>query len=102
MTYPDLINSFFEFGSSYFIGTNVVKLYKDKEVKGVNITPTVVFSLWGFWNLFYYSHLDQWASWFGGMALVIVNMVWVVMAVYYTRHAEKPPQPEHWEDLYDK
>jgi hypothetical protein len=37
----------------------------------------------GFWNLFYYPHLDQWLSFAGGVLIVLANTVWIAMAVHY-------------------
>lgn len=82
---PDLINGLFEIGGGIFNYTNIRQLLKDKEVKGVKIFPTMFFSIWGFWNLFYYPSLDQWLSFVGGIILVISNAYWVFLAFYYKR-----------------
>jgi len=79
----DLINGIFEIFGGVFLMLNCFKLYKDKRVQGVSISVTVFFTAWGFWNLFYYPSLDQWASFFGGVLLVAANSVWVSMAIYY-------------------
>ncbi len=84
-TTPDAINGAFEFVGAIMNFSNVIRLYEDKQVKGVNIFPSVFFSLWGIWNLYYYPHLDQWLSFAGGCAIVIVNLIWVGGALYYTR-----------------
>ncbi|KKL71436.1 hypothetical protein LCGC14_2094960, partial [marine sediment metagenome] len=44
----------------------------------------VFFTAWGYWNMFYYPHLGQWFSFFGGFAIVFVNTVWIVLAITYT------------------
>lgn len=64
---------------------NVVALYRAKQVRGVNVWATVFFTAWGVWNLYYYPSLGQWWSFAGGVAIVVVNAVWVAMAWTYSR-----------------
>lgn len=85
---PDLINGVFEVGGGFFLLMNVRQMYRDKEVKGVHILPTVFFASWGYWNLFYYSNLSQWFSFFGGIFLVCVNTWWLYLMWYYSNSAE--------------
>lgn len=83
MTLPDLINGLFETAGGFFIALSVIKLYNDKVVRGVSWMHVSFFSAWGFWNLFFYPHLDQWFSFWGGFILVAVNMGWLGQIVYY-------------------
>lgn len=83
MTIPDSINGLFEAVGGVLNWMNVYRLYKDKEVKGVFPLVWVFFASWGLWNLFYYRHLDQFMSWYGGMFLVSANITWVILAFYY-------------------
>ena len=85
MIIPDLINGSFEAGGSILLWRNVYQLYLDKQVKGVLGTTTAFFAAWGLWNLFYYYHLSQFMSWYGGMSLVTANVVWVGQFIYYYR-----------------
>ncbi len=82
----DVINSFFEF--SMFVASliNIVKIYRDKVIRGVHWATVVIASLWGFWNLHYYSSLDQWWSFFAGILLVISNSVWLILVFYYEKY----------------
>lgn len=82
---PDLINGLFEFFGAFAAYLNVLKIRKDKVVQGYSPLTTVFFSSWGLWNLFYYYHLEQYLSWFGGMAIVLVNIVWLGHVWYYKR-----------------
>lgn len=84
---PDIINGSFEFLGAVMLTFSVMQLYKDKVVRGVRVFPTAFFTLWGLWNLFYYPHLNQWYSFAGGLAIVIVNAMWVAMAVHYGRRS---------------
>ena len=76
----DLINGTFEAIGGIMIWSNVFMLLKDKKVMGVNVWATVVFNLWGIWNLYYYPSLNQWASFVGGLVIVSGNTFWVFLA----------------------
>lgn len=82
--WPDVINGLFEFLGAILILLNVKALIDDKEIKGVHWGPTVFFTSWGFWNLIYYPALDQWLSFAGGVALVLVNTWWLGLVIYYS------------------
>lgn len=82
---PDLINGLFEFGGAAFNFLNIQAIWRDKKVRGVSVVPSTFFTAWGFWNLYYYPSLDQWWSFTGGLAIVTMNTVWVVLALYYGR-----------------
>jgi hypothetical protein len=85
MMLPDLINSAFEAIGGLFILNHCRVLYRDKQVKGVSKLSTAVFFVWGIWNLFYYPHLDQWASFAGGLVIVSGNCLWLGMMLHYAR-----------------
>jgi len=95
MDYPDLINGLFELLGAVAILGHVRRVFKDKAVAGVAIWSTVFFASWGMWNLYYYPHLEQWASLAGGIAIVLGNFLWIAGLVYYTRHPKgKVKEPE--------
>ena len=85
MTWQDLINGVFEFLGAPFILLSVLKLHKEKKVRGISWVHAGFFASWGFWNLYYYPHLNQWASFMGGVAIVFLNTVWLIQLIYYTR-----------------
>lgn len=86
MTWQDFINGIvFELIGGCVLWLNVVRLYSDRQVKGVNWITYAFFALWGFWNLYYYPHLNQWLSFVGGLNVVLANTVWVAMALHYGR-----------------
>lgn len=86
MTLPDLLNGSFELGGGVLLFLNCLRLQHDKIVKGVSVPVTAFFMLWGFWNLYYYPHLDQWLSFTGGCVIVTANTLWVLMALWYRRY----------------
>ena len=82
---PDIINGLFELVGSYFTWMNAWILFKQKETKGVYWPTWLFFSVWGIWNLYYYPALGQSFSFYAGIVLVMGNIVWVGLAVYYKR-----------------
>lgn len=96
VSWPDAINAFFESIGCFFIATSIVKLHKQKIVRGVSWLHAGFFATWGYWNIFYYPHLDQWLSFAGGMGITIANTIWLSQLIYYTRkeyNAEKEAHP---------
>lgn len=84
ISWPDVVNGLFETFAGAFIFLHIRQLYKDKQVKGVSIVAAVFFASWGYWNLFYYPHLDQWISFVGGLGVVTMNTIWCAMMIYYS------------------
>jgi hypothetical protein len=80
---PDTINGLFEFAGGFMLLRNALQLYRDKQVKGVHWMPTLFFTSWGVWNLYYYPSLDQWFSFAGGVFLVLTNALWLGQIFYY-------------------
>lgn len=89
MVWPDIVNGCFEAFASVAYWLNIRALYRAKRVKGVSIVSFTFFAAWGYWNLFYYPHLGQWWSFFGGLGIVVAGTIWVIMAVYYERRYRK-------------
>ncbi len=89
MQFGDVVNGLFEALGAVCIWMNVFQLMKDKEVKGICWQVTAFFTLWGFWNLWYYPSLGQWWSTAGGAALAFGNLFWIVLAFKYARRARE-------------
>jgi len=87
--WQDIINGSYELFGAPFIFLSVIKLYKDKKVQGVSWIHAGFFTTWGVWNLYYYPSLDQWFSFFGGVAIVIVNTIWLFQLIYYSKLKKK-------------
>ena len=88
MNIPDIMNGCFETVGGGMILKHAWTLYKDKMVRGVSIFATCFFTFWGYWNLFYYPHLDQWWSFAGGLCIVVANCIWLSLMFYYGRKDE--------------
>lgn len=82
---PDLINGLFEFAAAIFILHNCRVLYGHKQMRGMSTWSTVFFTAWGGWNIYFYPHLDQMWSFYGGVCVVTVNLLWIAMQLYYRR-----------------
>jgi hypothetical protein len=82
---PDLINGLFEFLASFLLLLNVLKLYRDKKVRGVCHISVTFMAIWGAWNLFFYPSIGAWWSFAFCIPVVIVNTIWVSQMFYYTR-----------------
>ncbi len=86
MSWQDFANAAFEAWGAVAVLGNCAALYKDKKVRGVKFSSMAFFTSWGFWNLYYYPHLGQWASFAAGIAIVLGNCVWVTLAWRYRRN----------------
>lgn len=89
----DLINGIFELGGAFAIWLSIMRLYADKEAKGVHWGHLGFFTSWGVWNIFYYSSLDQWFSWGAGIALCLSNGIYLGQVIYYGRKNAKSSKP---------
>lgn len=83
MNYPDLINGIFETFGGLLLLFSVYKAYKDKKIMGVSVIPVAFFASWGMWNLWFYPSQELMFSFYGGILLVAVNIVWIVQIFYY-------------------
>jgi len=82
---PDIINGIFEIIGSVFTWMNVYRVHKDRGYAGIYVPAAAFFFSWGFWNLYFYPHLDQWFSFAGGVSLVGANLAWLGAMFKYGR-----------------
>lgn len=85
MLLPDIINGLFESTGAFFIACSIMKVLKDKEVRGVHWLTILFFFTWGLWNLYYYPQLGQWFSFAGGVAIALANAIYVSLLFWYSR-----------------
>jgi hypothetical protein len=81
--WPDVVNGTYEGIGGFFIWLSVRKLHREKIVRGVSWVHVAFFGSWGYWNLYYYPHLDQWISFAGGVGITLMNTIWFGQMVYY-------------------
>lgn len=89
IAWQDLVNGLYECSGAPFILLSILKLHRDKKVRGVHWIYVLFFASWGYWNLYYYPHLGQWCSFFGGLMLVLTNTFWLFQMIYYLKKEEK-------------
>lgn len=83
--WQDNINGLFELFGGLFILNSCYKLYKDKKVRGVSFIHIAYFTFWGYWNIEYYSNLEQWMSLIGSLGVTLINTLWLGQLIYYVR-----------------
>jgi len=83
MQIPDLINGGFEAFAGFAILNHCFKVLQDKCVRGVSIASSFFFLVWGFWNVFYYPHLEQFWSCVGGVFVTIANICYFTLLIRY-------------------
>ena len=98
---PDLINALFEGIGSLLIWKSIIRLHRDKKIRGVHWMPIMFFCLWGYWNLFYYPHLEQWYSFAAGISMVTSNTIWILQMLYY-EILEKKYKHLEWVEATDE
>jgi len=79
----DFINGSFELLAGLFVLNHCRVLYAHKEARGVSLASVAFFTLWGFWNLYYYPTLQQPLSFYGGLFVVAANAVYLGMMFSY-------------------
>lgn len=82
---PDLVNAAFEVVGGLMQLWNCRRLYRDREIAGVNWQVTAFFAGWGLWNLFFYPFVGAWLSMLGGVTIVVANVLWVAMALHFMK-----------------
>lgn len=82
---PDMVNGIFEALGAIFVSMNVVRLYRDKRVRGVHWASVAFFTSWGLWNVYFYHAIAQPFSWYAGVAVAVVNAIWLAQMGYYIR-----------------
>lgn len=83
----DLANGLFEGLGAVFLAMNVRQLWQDRELRGVHWAPTVFFTAWSSFNLWFYPSQGLWWSFWGGLSIAIVNAVWLLSVVKFRRPA---------------
>lgn len=85
MLTPDLVNGIFEIAGSVATWGTFRAIRKDKGYAGIRLPIMAFFTSWGFWNLYYYSHLFQWFSLFASLSLTAGNVAIICAMIYYGR-----------------
>jgi hypothetical protein len=81
----DALNSIFEMSGAAFVLLHVRRVWIDKMVRGVSCVAVAFFTMWGFWNLHYYTVIDQHWSFGATIAMVAANAVYVASLIYWSK-----------------
>ena len=83
MIKPDQINAAFEVAGALLTFMNTRQVFRDKGHAGIFVPAVALFTSWGFWNLYYYHELKQWWSVAATVVMVIANLSWLSLMLYY-------------------
>tara|TARA_R100000329_G_scaffold77133_1_gene66308 strand:- start:32 stop:307 length:276 start_codon:yes stop_codon:yes gene_type:complete len=82
----DQINSGFIFVAGIFYVLNLLKLIKDKDVKGISKLSIVFFSIWNIWTLFFFLMVTEFWWTIGAYIIVtVLNVVYIILMIKYGR-----------------
>jgi len=81
--WPDVVQGIFQLSAGGFVSLSVWQLHRDKIVRGVSYKHVAFFSVFGFWNLFFFSNYDLWFSFWGSLGVVSMNTIWLCQILYY-------------------
>lgn len=81
---PDHMNALFEIAGGAFVMLNVRALWRDRRVRGVSWVCVAFFAGWGYWNLWYYPAIGQWASFTGAAGVAIANTIWLCLLGWFS------------------
>lgn len=85
---PDFVNGLFELAGAMFTWANVIRVHKDKQVHGVSWIAVMFFTVWGYWNVYYYPVIGQPWSAACAIGLAVINTVWLTQLIYYDRRKQ--------------
>lgn len=80
---PDITQAMWEGGSAILCLQNVKAIRKSRTIAGVHWLPTAYFAGWGVYNLWFYTALHLPYAYWAGLAITLVNMVWLGHLGYY-------------------
>ena len=79
----DYVNAFFEGVGALTILDNCRVALKDKKIYGISWKPIAFYTLWGFWNIYFYPSVNAMWSFYAGIAVVTSNIIWLIFIIKY-------------------
>ena len=80
----DVINGL---GGAFALLLHARRLYIDKQIRGASALSFVFFTIWGWFNVFwFYPSVNCWCSFAGGVAVAIVNTAYLGMPWWYRKN----------------
>lgn len=96
MQIPDAINGALEVTWSAVMLLSILKLRKDRDLKGVSFWHVGLIFVSSWWFMFYYAHLDQWFSFLASLVYAVAVATWSGHIAYYFM------KPRVWWDMTPK
>ena len=81
----DLINSLFQLSAGILTWLNIIKIRKDKDTKGMSLVPLFIYCSMGYWNIYFYHHINKPISLIAGLSITAANTIWVLHILYYRK-----------------
>lgn len=81
----DLVNAVFESAAAFFVYLSVRRVWQHRAVRGISIIGVGYFTLWGFWNLYYYPALGQPISAAAAIAVCVMNCAYLASLIYWRK-----------------
>ena len=89
----DLINGILEMGGALITLLSVRQILRDRAMAGFHWGPTIFFTGWGVWNLYFYPSISMPLSTAGSAALVLVNAFYLhLMLRFWRGNQRKSPE----------
>ena len=89
----DLINGLLETGGALITLLSVRQIIRDRVMMGFHWGPTIFFTGWGIWNLYFYPSIGMPLSTAGAALLVLVNMAYLyLMLCFWDGNRRKSPE----------
>lgn len=79
----DRINGVFEISGGFFVVLHILRALHDKSVGSVSIIAATFFTIWGFWNLYYYKAIQQKWSMRATYFITAMNTIWLLLLIHY-------------------
>jgi hypothetical protein len=90
---PDFINACFLFTAAICCIFSIVKISKDKTIKGVSILQILHLWAWTTWGVFFYAYYQIYLSFWCSLILTITETIWVAQIFYYRERNIPPWRP---------
>lgn len=81
----DLINGLLETGGALITLLSVRQILRDRVMRGFHWGPTIFFTGWGVWNLYFYPSIGMPLSTVGAALLVLVNAGYLALMLRFWR-----------------
>lgn len=76
----------FELGAAFFQLFNIKALRRDKSLRGVSTLPTIFFTIWGCYNVYFYPATGNPITGIAAVLILIVNIYWLLLAYKYRKN----------------